>query len=263
MARTKLNIGIIYAGRNLAGNAWFADTEGAFTFSDAYTTEAVPKLGAPNVELDESGNTESATSLSLAVDYESEAEMLMDCMERRAFMNEHKRGLLRYVLEGTGNNARCAITPLEAFISPSFGLVVRRENGEAVGSFNVGGVDGAAALVAALNDLSNWGVGPGQPMVTPLVHAGLDADTGKVVMEVVDPAWAGEAGNALYIDAGAPGTELPFTDETPVEFSGGVNETEYSFYAGSTGFSCRSTASGAKPRMIYNYEFAVGGSSVD
>lgn len=257
MARTKFNtIRIEYAGADLVDGGMLADTEGALGVSMQYSTDAVAALGADYVSLDNAGNAQGGTEVSVAVDYETEGAMLAGMLERKAFADGHQRGTLRYVVEDGGSNARAMVTPLAGFTAPSFGLVVRREDGEAVGSFNAGGVDGAAALVAALNDLANWGVGPGQPMVTPLVHAEL-GDDGKIELEVVDAAWAGEAGNELYIDAGAPGTELPFTDDTPVEFSGGADSTEYAFTAGLAGFEATSTLAG-RWRMVYRYSFILG-----
>ena len=257
MARTKFNtIRIEYAGADLVSGGMLADTEGALGVSMQYSTDAVPALGADYVALDNAGNAQGGTEVSVAVDYETEGAMLAGMLARKAFADGHQRGTLRYVVEGGGSNARAAVTPLAGFTAPSFGLVVRREDGEAVGSFNAGDVDGAAALVAALNDLTNWGVGPGQPMEMPLVHAEL-GDDGKIELEVVDAAWAGEAGNELYIDAGAPGTELPFTDETPVAFSGGADSTEYAFAAGMDGFEATSTLAG-RWRMVYRYSFILG-----
>ena len=262
MARTKFkNITIEYAGQDLLDGGMFAEVQGALNGSTRYTTQAVAHLGAAAVALDECGNLSREGSLSVAVDYDSEAEMMTDVLERQRFADEHQRGVLKYAVGGCAENARCALEPLDGFTAPSFGLAVRREDGEAVGSFNVGGVDGAAALVAALNDLDNWGIGPGQPMETPLVSAELDEATGKVILEVADAAWAGEAGNALYIDAGAPGTELPFTDETPVEFTGGSDGLEAASEAALSEFSYSSTLGGTGLRVVYGYSFIVGGSA--
>lgn len=258
MARTKFNtIRIEYAGADLVSGGMLADTEGALGVSMQYSTDAVPALGADYVALDNAGNAQGGTEVSVAVDYETEGAMLAGMLARKAFADGHQRGVLRYVVEGGGSNARAVVEPLAGFTAPSFGLAVRREGGEAVGSFNAGDIDGAAAFVAALNDLDNWGIGPGRPMETPLVSAELDEATGKVILEVADAAWAGEAGNALYIDAGAPGTELPFTDETPVEFSGGSDSTEYAFTAGLAGFEATSTLAG-RWRMVYRYSFILG-----
>lgn len=56
--------------------------------------------------------------------------------------------------------------------------------------------DAAAAqdFVDALNDLGNWSASP--PLETPLVHAVLDGDTGKVVLTLAE---SGAAGNSLFV----------------------------------------------------------------
>lgn len=257
MARTKFNtIRIEYAGADLVSGGMLADVSGALNGSTRYTTQAVPHLGADAVELDESGNLERECSVSVAVDYGSEGGMLADVMARQGFADEHQRGVLRYVV-GVPANARAVVTPLAGFPAPYYALCVMEVGHEVKGMFTYGGGGDAAALVDALNDLANWGAGPGQPMVAPLIHAELDGD-GKIELEVVDAAWAGGAGNALRIVAGAPGTELPFSDETPVAFSDGADATVYAFSAGLTGFEYSSTLGGGGLRVVFTYTFTAG-----
>ena len=256
MARTKFNtIRIEYAGADLVDGGMLADTEGALGVSMQYSTDAVPALGADYVSLDNAGNAQGATEVSVAVDYETEGAMLAGMLARKGFADGHQRGTLRYVVEGGGSNARAVVTPLAGFPAAYYALGVMDGEHEVKGAFTYGGGGDAAALVAALNDLDNWGVGPGQPMVAPLVHAEL-GDDGKIELAVVDAAWAGEAGNGLYIDE-AGGYEFPFSDDTPVAFSGGADSTEYAFTAGLAGFEATSTLA-SRWRMVYRYSFILG-----
>lgn len=256
MARTKFNtIRIEYAGADLVDGGMLADTEDALGVSMRYSTDAVAGLGADYVALDNAGNAEGATRVSVAVDYETEGAMLAGMLARKAFADGHQRGTLRYVVEGSGSNARAVLTPLESYGAAEYSLAVRTHGGEAVGGFTAAGIVDAVSFVSALNDLANWGVGPGQPMETPLVHARLDADAGKVVLEVVDSGWAGSAGNDLYVDGF--GGENPFSDDTPVAFSGGSDSVQYAFSAGLDGFEASSTLAG-RWRMVYRYSFVLG-----
>ena len=235
-------------------------SDGVLDFDTQYSVEAIRAVGAAAPTLDEYGNTVRDGSISIAVEYESIQAALADILARQAAVDEagklatltysathgtstatrsYTAGLQRltqstsrsangvrvvhtysWIIAGVVVSARATVTPLDEYSAPAYSIAVKKTGGEVVGSFSYGGGGDTANFVAALNDLDNWGVGPGQPMETPLVHAKLDG--GMVVLEVVGTAWIGTAGNGLYLDDGAPGTELPFTDETPVGFSGGA-----------------------------------------
>lgn len=106
MARTKFkNITIEYAGQDLLDGGMFAEVQGALNGSTRYTTQAVAHLGAAAVALDECGNLSREGSLSVAVDYDSEAEMLADVLARQGFADAHQRAVLRMAVDGTGERA--------------------------------------------------------------------------------------------------------------------------------------------------------------
>lgn len=256
MARTKFNtIRIEYAGADLVSGGMLADVSGALNGSTRYTTQAVPHLGADAVELDESGNLERECSVSVAVDYGSEGEMLADVMARQGFADGHQRGVLRYVVEGGGSNARAVVTPLGYYMANTYLIGVRRGE-DTVCAFSYEGPGDVSDFVRALNDLANWGAGPELPLETPLIHAEL-GDDGKVELEVVDPAWAGEAGNALRL--ANDGDYPAYEDDDPVAFSGGADTTAYAFSAGLTGFEYSSTLGGGGLRVVFTYAFTAGG----
>lgn len=254
MARTKFNtIRIEYAGADLVDGGMLADTEGALGVSMQYSTDAVAALGAEHVSIDNAGNAQGGTEVSVAVDYETEGAMLAGMLARKAFADGHQRGTLRYVVEGGGSNARAVVEPLGYYMANTYGISVRQGEGT-VCAFSYEGPGDVSDFVRALNDLANWGAGPGRPLETPLVHAELDGD-GKIEMEVVDPAWAGEAGNALRLEN--DGDYPAYEDDDPVAFSGGADSTEYAFTAGLAGFEATSTLAG-RWRMVYRYSFILG-----
>lgn len=79
--------------------------------------------------------------------------------------------------------------------------------------------DAAAAqdFVDALNDLGNWEASPA--LETPLVHAVLDGNTGKVVLTLAE---AGAAGNSLFVMVESANNS-PIQETEDVSFSGGAD----------------------------------------
>lgn len=105
MARTEYNdISITYAGKDLIDGGMIADVDGSLNGSTQYSTQAVNKLGAARVELDETGNADGESSLTVAVDYTTEQAMLADIITRQAWCDGHKLGVLA-LAAGSGTGA--------------------------------------------------------------------------------------------------------------------------------------------------------------
>ena len=119
--------------------------------------------------------------------------------------------------------ASASVTPLESYAAGTTYDMGIGDAGNTYGGFTwtPGEASTPADFVEALNTLGNWGTGPQQPMETPLVHAELDEDTGKVVLTLVDENWIGTDGNRLEVKGFAD--NLPISDEVPVSFSGGAD----------------------------------------
>lgn len=119
--------------------------------------------------------------------------------------------------------ATASVTPLESYAAETECSLGIGDGSNTYGGFTwtPGEAATPADFVDALNTLGNWGTGPEQPMETPLVHAVLDEDSGKVVLTIVDENWIGTDGNRLKV-TGTVGT-LPISDEVPVSFSGGAD----------------------------------------
>ena len=119
--------------------------------------------------------------------------------------------------------ASASVTPLASYAAETeYSLGIGdAENTYGGFTWTPGEAGTPADFVDALNTLGNWGTGPQRPMETPLVHAELDEDTGKVVLTLVDENWLGTDGNLLkgkrFSDT------LPISDEVPVSFSGGAD----------------------------------------
>lgn len=119
--------------------------------------------------------------------------------------------------------ASVSLTPLESYAAETEYSLGIGDGSNTYGGFTwtPGEAATPAEFADALNDLGNWGTGPQQPMETPLVHAELDEDTGKVVLTIVDENWIGTDGNRLKVKAF--NGNLPISDEVPVNFSGGAD----------------------------------------
>ena len=120
--------------------------------------------------------------------------------------------------------ASVSVTPLESYAAGTTYDMGIGDAGNTYGGFTwtPGEASTPDDFVEALNTLGNWGTGPQQPMETPLVHAELDEDTGKVVLTIVDENWIGTDGNRLKVKEFAD--NLPISDEVPVSFSGGADK---------------------------------------
>lgn len=119
--------------------------------------------------------------------------------------------------------ASVSVTPLESYAAGTTYVMGIGDAGNTYGGFTwtPGEAGTPADFVDALNTLGNWGTGPATPMETPLVHAELDEDTGKVVLTIVDENWLGTDGNRLMVKEFSD--NLPISDEVPVSFSGGAD----------------------------------------
>lgn len=117
MARTEYkDISITYGGEDLIQGGMIADVDGSLNGSTQYTTQAVGKLGSSRVVLDETGNAEGETSLTVAVDYTSELSMLADIITRQGWCDTHKRAVLTMAAgSGTGAVALSYNAGLTAF----------------------------------------------------------------------------------------------------------------------------------------------------
>lgn len=118
MARTKFkNITMEYAGADLLAGGMLANVDGALSGATRYNVQAVQCLGAAAVELDENGNLERECSVSVAVDYETEADMLADVLTRRGFADGHQRGVLKWMIEAEDEEAEDVVMASAAALS--------------------------------------------------------------------------------------------------------------------------------------------------
>lgn len=244
MARTKFNtIRIEYAGADLVDGGMLADTEDALGVSMRYSTDAVAGLGADYVALDNAGNAEGATRVSVAVDYETEGAMLAGMLARKAFADGHQRGTLRYVVEGGGSNASISVELYYQPAYPEFGI--NREAGQLpVETFweHYLTEDNVQEYVDFLNSDAEGGL---QGVAVASVEDG-------VLTLTAAGAYRRAAGNVLELEAWAPS---PFSCGGP--FSGGSDAVQYAFSAGLDGFEATSTLAG-RWRMVYRYSFVLG-----
>lgn len=248
MARTKFkNITIEYAGQDLLDGGMFAEVDGALNGSTRYTTQAVAHLGAAAVALDECGNLSREGSLSVAVDYDSEAEMMTDVLERQRFADEHQRGVLKYAVGGGAENARASVEVVNVPITgPEFGI--EDSDGEWIC-----GADWPGHMLTAENVQEYCEHVNAAPDVQG--KAVLSWDGELLTVELVGE-YAGAAGNGYRLAAGAM---MPWAD-TP-EFTGGSDGLEAGSEAALSEFSYSSTLGGTGLRVVYGYSFIVGGSA--
>lgn len=246
MARTKFNtIRIEYAGADLVDGGMLADTEDALGVSMRYSTDAVAGLGADYVALDNAGNAEGATRVSVAVDYETEGAMLAGMLARKAFADGHQRGTLRYVVEGGGSNASVRVELVfQQGIAPEFGISATGRSGYVVETFWDRGL--TAANVQEYVDFLNSDAEGGLQGV-----AVASVEDGALTLTAAG-AYSGAAGNVLELEAWAPS---PFSGGGP--FSGGSDAVQYAFSAGLADFEASSTLAG-RWRMVYRYSFVIG-----
>lgn len=235
---------IEYAGADLVSGGMLADVSGALNGSTRYTTQAVAHLGAEAVELDESGNLERQCSVSVAVDYGSESEMLADVMARQGFADGHQRGVLRYVVGGGGSNARVSVAVVNVpTTGPEFGI--EDSEGAWICGTNWPGHTLTAENVQDFCDYVN-----AAPDVQGKAVASWDGEL--LTVELVGE-YAGAAGNGCRL---AEGAMMPWGD-TP-EFTGGADATVYAYAAGLTGFEYSSTLVGGGLRVVFTYAFTAG-----
>lgn len=244
MARTKFNtIRIEYAGADLVDGGMLADTEDALGVSMRYSTDAVAGLGADYVALDNAGNAEGATRVSVAVDYETEGAMLAGMLARKAFADGHQRGTLRYVVEGGGSNARVSVAVVNVpTTEPEFGIV--DSEGSCICNPYWPGHTLTAENVQEYCDFMN-----AEPEVQG--KAVLSWDGELLTVELVGE-YAGAAGNGYRLGDGAM---MPWAVGS--EFTGGSDGVQYAFSAGLDGFEATSTLAG-RWRMVYRYSFVLG-----
>lgn len=247
MARTKFkNITIEYAGQDLLDGGMFAEVDGALNGATRYNVQAVQCLGAAAVELDENGNLEGECSVPVAVDYETEAEMVADVLARQAFCDAHQRGVLRRGIAGA--DATAVFTPLDEYTSGMDYELGVYEDGVLVNEWAWGAQDGDTAqeLVDALNDDSGqyW-------QNTRDIEAALEG--GKVVLRREGVHGAASNGYSVM-----PYTVTPFaeTDEKPI--AGGVDGVEIARAAALSGFNYSSTLGGRGLRVVFEYSFILG-----
>ena len=117
--------------------------------------------------------------------------------------------------------AGASVTPLESYAA---GTTYDMGIGDAPSvpalfmfSWTPGDAAAAQDFVDALNDLGNWEASPA--LETPLVHAVLDGDTGKVVLTLAE---AGAAGNSLFVMVESANNS-PIQETEDVSFSGGAD----------------------------------------
>lgn len=247
MARTQFNTIILeYAGEDLLAGGMFAEMPGALNSSTRYTTQAVPHLGAGAVELDECGNLERECSVSVAVDYESEGDMVADMLARQDFTDGHQRGALKYTV-GTPANARASVAVVNVpMTEPEFGI--ENSEGEWICGTYWPGHTLTADNVQEYCEYVN-----AAPDVQGKAVASWDGEL--LTVELVGE-YAGAAGNGCRLGSGAM---MPWGD-TP-EFTGGADVREVSYNAGLRGFDYSSSVTGSGLRMVYVYSFIMGGSA--
>lgn len=245
MARTKFNtIRIEYAGADLVDGGMLADTEDALGVSMRYSTDAVAGLGADYVALDNAGNAEGATRVSVAVDYETEGAMLAGMLARKGFADGHQRGTLRYVV-GVQANARVSVGLANVpYYEPEV-TVTYAGGTDAFSAYWPGHTltaENVADFVAFLNSDAEEGL-QGNAV------AGWDGE--RLTFELLG-GYAGSAGNGLVLHYYA---STPYAEDAV--FSGGSDAVEYAFTAGLADFEASSTLAG-RWRMVYRYSFVLG-----
>lgn len=235
-----------YAGADLLDGGMLANVDGALSGATRYNVQAVQCLGAAAVELDENGNLEGECSVPVAVDYETEAEMVADVLARQAFCDAHQRGVLRRGIAGA--DATAVFTPLDEYTSGMDYELGVYEDGVLVNEWAWGAQDGDTAqeLVDALNDDGGqyW-------QYTRDIEATLEG--GKVVLRRIGAHGAASNGYSVM-----PYTVTPFaeTDEKPI--SGGVDGVEIARAAALSGFNYSSTLGGRGLRVVFEYSFILG-----
>lgn len=247
MARTKFkSITMEYAGQDLLDGGMLANVDGALSGATRYNVQAVQCLGAAAVELDENGNLEGECSVPVAVDYETEAEMVADVLARQAFCDAHQRGVLRRGIAGA--DAMAVFTPLDEYTSGMDYELGVYEDGVLVNEWAWGAQDGDTAqeLVDALNDDSGqyW-------QNTRDIEAALEG--GKVVLRREGVHGAASNGYSVMPYAMTPFAE---TDEKPI--AGGVDGVEIARAAALSGFNYSSTLGGRGLRVVFEYSFILG-----
>lgn len=245
MARTKFKtIKMEYAGADLLDGGMLANVDGALSGATRYNVQAVQCLGAAAVELDENGNLERECSVSVAVDYETEADMLADVLARRGFADGHQRGVLKYAVDGSGENARASVEVARVpMTGPEFGIEDSED--EWIISTDWPGHTLTAENVQEYCDYMN---------AAPEVQgkAVLSWDGELLTVELVGEC-AGAAGNGYRL---ADGAMMPW--DNPKEFTGGTDGLAMASAAALSGFNYSSTLGGRGLRVVYEYSFILG-----